>query len=497
MKKLFLWHYPPMKHWKNLVCSLILAFSVQHFVLAQEESTSSHVLEKYIEEGLSSNLALQQHTMDLDKSLKALEEARGYFFPSLELQARYSRADGGRTFDLPVGDLMNPVYSTLNDILVSQGFPGPFSPIENEEVFFLREREQETKLRLIQPLYYPQMYFNREIHKDLVSSREAAVNVYRRELVRDIKIAYYQYLKAERAVEIFETTMRIVDENLRVNERLFRVESVTEDAVFRARSEVLAVQQRTAEARTDRDIVRAYFNFLLNRSLTDSIERIDEQSALLGELDTINVISGNVQLDYDELQRSAISYRDEFRQLESAISASSASVSRSRSAYLPTLLFVLDAGIQGEEYGFTDGYSFYMGSLVLNWNLFDGFRTRANTQAARIQQNKLIKQKEELEKKISLQVQEAYDAVQVGLTYSLPAAEERVRTAAGSFRLTSRKYEEGLESLVTFIDARTSLTQAEINLNITYTDLLIQLADLEYAAALYPLAMTVLIHSTN
>ena len=473
-----------------LACLLILSSPFRKHTAAQAQTIGPHIVEQYIEMGLSSNLALQQQQLDLEKSMRALDEARGLFLPSLELQARYSRAEGGRTFDMPIGDLMNPVYSTLNAILAIQGIPGSFSPIENETISFLREREQETKVRLIQPLFQPSIYFNREIRKDLVSSQEAAVRLYMRGLVRDIKAAYYQYIKAERAVDIFEATQNLVDENLRVNERLLRVQTVTEDAVFRARSEVLTVQQHTAEARKNRDLARAYFNFLLNRPLTEPIERIDEQDALLGEIETLYAVSGDTELDIDRLKNLAFFYRDEFRQLDGAISASARSIDLSRSAYLPSLLFVFDAGIQGEKYGFTSDHSFYMGSLVLSWNLFDGFQTRARAQTARLNQRKFEIQKEELEQQILLQVQESYDAVDVGLQHSLPSAEERVRAAAGSFRLISRKYEEGFETLVAFIDARTSLTQAEINLNITYTELLIRLAELEYATALYPLTVS-------
>lgn len=52
------------------------------------------LLDKYIHEGLDKNLALQQQNLALDKSLSTLREARGLFLPSLNLEARYSRAGG-------------------------------------------------------------------------------------------------------------------------------------------------------------------------------------------------------------------------------------------------------------------------------------------------------------------------------------------------------------------------------------------------------------------
>ena len=114
---------------RRCLISLLLLFSA---TAAGEED----ILKNYIKEGLVSNLALQQQAFDLQKSLKALEEARGLFLPSLDLIARYSRAQGGRSIEFPVGDIINPMQETLNQLLQEQVFP---ANIENVSIPFLRE----------------------------------------------------------------------------------------------------------------------------------------------------------------------------------------------------------------------------------------------------------------------------------------------------------------------------------------------------------------------
>ncbi|MEO1479126.1 MAG: TolC family protein, partial [Bacteroidota bacterium] len=81
---------------------------------------------------------------------------------------------------------------------------------------------------------------------------------------------------------------------------------------------------------------------------------------------------------------------------------------------------------------------------------------------------------------IRLQVQDAYDAVRVARA-SLATAEERVAAASEGFRLTQRRVAEGQVNQVAFVDARTALTSAELNLNVTRYALLARLADLEFA----------------
>ena len=72
---------------------------VAHAEIAEEFDV---VVERYVAEGLRSNLALQGETLEVDKATHALAAARARFLPEVSLQARYSRADGGREFTLEI-----------------------------------------------------------------------------------------------------------------------------------------------------------------------------------------------------------------------------------------------------------------------------------------------------------------------------------------------------------------------------------------------------------
>ena len=90
---------------------------------AQDEAAFDVVVDRYVAEGLRSNLALQSETLEVERRPQALAIARARFMPEISLQARYTRAEGGREFALPIGTALNPVYSTLNDMLAAQGQP--------------------------------------------------------------------------------------------------------------------------------------------------------------------------------------------------------------------------------------------------------------------------------------------------------------------------------------------------------------------------------------
>jgi outer membrane protein len=77
-------------------------------------------------------------------------------------------------------------------------------------------------------------------------------------------------------------------------------------------------------------------------------------------------------------------------------------------------------------------------------------------------------------------VRSALDDVQVARR-SLETAEARVRAARETFRLTSRRHDAGRANQIERTDARTTRTEAELNLNRTRYTLLIRLAELDYA----------------
>src|SRR5687768_18561568 len=79
-------------------------------------------LDNYIKTALSNNETIRQQQFLLTKSLYALKEAKSLFLPSVGFNATYTLADGGRTVDILVGDLVNPVYRTLNQLTVTANF---------------------------------------------------------------------------------------------------------------------------------------------------------------------------------------------------------------------------------------------------------------------------------------------------------------------------------------------------------------------------------------
>ena len=148
--------------------------------------------------------------------------------------------------------MLNPAYQTLNELLVAQGQPPRFPVVQNETIAFLRETEQDTRLTLRMPLIAPAIPAAVRAQRELLGASEYARTALARRLKRDITVGYLRWLASVRNQGIVDASVALLNENLRVNESLFRNGKITQDQVLRARAELLQVDAtvaRRAESR--------------------------------------------------------------------------------------------------------------------------------------------------------------------------------------------------------------------------------------------------------
>jgi outer membrane protein TolC len=421
-------------------------------------------LDDYVREGLANNLVLKQQKLMLEKSGQSVRQASGLFMPSVTLNARYTQL-GGNVVNL--GDALNPAYAALNQLTNSSAFP--------TDLDFRLPLRQETKVSITQPLLQPNVLFNYQIQNSLYSATEAATHVSERDLAAKIKTAYLTHAKTTRVVELYEKTLPLLDENVRVNERLVANQKATLDALYRAKAELSDVKQKLADAERQQDAAAQYFNYLLARPLGSEIQAIADD-ALAEEL----------TMSLDDAQAKAKSSREELMQLKAGIAASETSVSINTANFFPTLSLGIDYGFQGNRYDFRSGQDFFTASLVAQWNIFNGFQDDAKRQQAVIETKRLETQLADTENLIALQVRQAHNDVCVA-KQAIQTASDRLLAAQKSFELIAKKYEQGKAAQVEYLEARTAYTNAGINEIITRYDYFIKQVEMERAAGLYKL----------
>lgn len=435
-------------------------------------------LERYVRMGLEANHRLDQQEIAARQARARWEESRSSYLPSLGLEARYSRAEGGRTFDVPVGDLLNPVYSTLDDLTGSSRFP----TVENQRFHLLREREQYTQVRISQVLWNPALNADVRSKRYQADAARAGTEAARRALVRDIRVAYYEYANATRAVSILDDALETVRENERSTQALWETSLSTRDEVHRARAETLEIEARRARAEADRELAAARLNYLLGRDSDADVELDPRDLALPteGRMASLRRLATDGAAGLDRLEARAADGRAELEQLDRAVSAADAGVRAARTADWPSVALALDLGIQGREYGFSGDHRFLQASVVLSWNFLDGGAEGARVRQATLERERLESQRDDAAARIRLELEAAVRNARVALA-NLTTASERVREAEEAFRLVERRRQEGAATALEYRDARASLTRARMSQNISETDALVRLAELDHA----------------
>lgn len=423
----------------------------------------STVLEQYIREGLKSNLQLQQERLSYERSVENLSLAKALFLPYASVNASYQLANGGRKIVLPVGDLVNPVYATLNQLTGTNKFP----QISNETVNFLATNFHDTKVRVIQPLN-TEIYFNYKAQKELVSVQQAQKNAYENQLKFEIASAYYQHLQTRDGVRILESTQRTLKELFTVNQSLVANAKATRDVVLSTEYELDKIAQQLAEARRNFDVSKAYFNFLLNRELSSNIE-----------VDSLITLPAANPEDVSSLTKTALAQRQELLQAHYGLQANQHLISMARgNALLPKFSVVGDVGYQGTNYTFGSDQQYWLMQFGLTWDLFKGGERRTRVQQARIDYQIMENKMEQLRRQIEWQVIQAHGDVEAGRE-ALRASQAGVNSAERSFQIISAKYREGAALLIEFLDAQNKVTTSRLTHSINQFELLRRTAALQ------------------
>jgi outer membrane protein TolC len=456
---------------------------------AQERPLET-TLEGLVQEALAANLEVSGADATVAQRLAALDQARALYLPAVDLGIRYSRADGGRSIDIPVGDLLNPVYSTLNQLLAAHGQPAPFTPIANQSFQLMRPEEQQTSLLLTQPVYDARIpAANRAASSEHLAAL-GGLDAVRGRIARDMKQAYLRWLGVAEAVRILDATLELTRENQRVNESLFRNGRITRDLVYRAQADVLEIEQQRLAATNALDLARGYVNLLRNRPLDSALP---SAPVVPGDIDAsrsrVARAANSPALALPALQDTAASRRPELRQLDAAISAAGAGEDAARAAYRPRLSLAVDAGSQSVDFAYGTDEQYVFASLVLRFNLFNGGADAAALREARSRSDEFRAARALAEQRVRLETQEALQLWQVAEA-SLQTAAKRVEAADGAFRIASKKRDLGQINQAEFIDARRAYSDAALNLNRVRFEALSALASIEYATGAPPSAAT-------
>lgn len=452
-----------------------LTLLILSFFISKTYAQQSAILDDYIQGGLKSNLALQQQHLDLRKAEEAIRQSKSLFYPTLQFNANYTRATGGRRIQFPVGDLMNPVFANLNQLneLVQPGAPDYPTNIENVNEQFLPDDFHETKLSFAYPLFNSDLKYNRQIKEQLYQSEAARLAAYEHELRYRITEAYLQYLQTLEAEKIWQNSKTVLSELRRFNESLVKNNVATKDVVATADYELSKADNEIFKLQSERNTARAYFNFLINKDLQSEVT-ID--TALLHA--TVNAYRQG------DLVQQALSNRQEFNALRAGQSAAETAVKlNDANRKIPDFYIGGELGFQGFGYKFNGEQSYALARIGLSYDIFDAGLRKSKTQEARLEAEKIHARFEETKQQVALQVTQAWNELEAAQN-TFKSSQTGLVAAESTFRIVNNKYRASQALLIEFLDAQNRVTVARYQALLAWSDVLLKEAGLKKAAGL-------------
>ena len=426
------------------------------------------ILDEYIEMGFQQNIVVQQKLISAEKALLSLQSAQSLYQPTLAFQGGYQTGEGGRSISFPVGDMLNPVYATLNQLTKSSAFP----QIANVETNFFPRNFYDVKLTTVMPIYNRDISINKEIQSQTLGIQKADIQVYKRELVKNIKTAYLNYLMAHKAIGIYQNGLLLAQEGKKINEKLLANGKGLPAYILRSENEVVQMASQLSEAEKQAESAKMYFNFLLNRELLTEIKtNFDEQEAL-------GILKKNQIAEVDQ--------REELGMLKQAISLQQSVVKMNESFYLPKLNGYLNLGSQSSNWDFNQKSTYYLLGMQLDIPIFSGKRNLNKIKQSAMDVDMAKKSLDLTSKQVNLALQIA----QKNLTQTwvaFRASQKQIDVANTYQKLIDKGYKEGVNTYIETLDARSQWTNAHLALNINQFKILIAAAQVEREAASYPL----------
>jgi outer membrane protein TolC len=442
-----------MKH-KNLTL-LFLIF--HYFSFAQEE------LDNYIKIGLENNEVIKQYNFDINKSIWALEEAKSLFYPTVTFNGNYTIADGGRTIDFPIGDLLNPIYNSLNQITNATSFP----IVENQSILLNPNNFYDVRIHTEMPILNYEIIYNKRIKSQQNDLQKIELEIYKRELVKEIKIGYFKYLQTLEAIKIYEEALKLTLENQRVNLSLFKNDKINRTAVLRSDNEVKRIEANLAEAKSNSKNAQSYFNFLLNQSLTTEIKAQE----------IFDNIPETIEIDH------TLS-REELKKLNTITEINSSLLKLTQSNWFPKLNAFIDFGYQDFDFQIQQQSQYYFGGIALEWSIFSGNKNKFKLKQVEEESKKINSQTDNVKQQLQLQYEIAKNNWLAKI--EIYKAEKNQTIAAKTFNEdVSKLYKQGQAIYIELLDAQNQYINTLLNTNLAFYNTWISYTELERANASY------------
>jgi outer membrane protein len=398
-----------------------------NYVLAQEPLT----LESSIEIAIKNSIVLDIAREGVKGATAQKREAITGFLPKFNTSYSYTRLDKAPTFRFP-------------------GIP-PLIPA-SDMVTGTRDN-YNWKTEVTQPLFtgggLVANYQASSIGEDIAQIEETAKY---QDVVQDVKIAYYEILRAQKIQETARQSVEMLTAHRDVAENYFKVGMIPKNDLLHAEVELANGKQTLIKAQNAVEITKARFNTILKRKIFASVEIVD----------VLKYQPFEKQLE--ECIDIALKNRPELKIATLKARQAGKLVNVARSEFFPTLSIVGnyerfgdDTSVSGSAYKDEKSWN-VMG--VASWTFWEWGKTKFRVDASSARENQALGAQRELQDQIALEIKYASLVLQEA-EKQIAVSQQVIEQAEENFRISEERYKERIATSTEVLEAQTLLTKAK------------------------------------
>ena len=276
-------------------------------------------------------------------------------------------------------------------------------------------------------------------------------------VVLEVKLNYYNVLKAIQLLTIAEETLKMSDEELNRITAMEKAGVSSRAEVYQQKVQVGENKLLVIDARNGLSNARTQLNYVLGIDVTTPVELVADPTNVQVEIQNINL---------DDAVEQSFQSRLDYKYYQNKLDKANAKVKLQKSFYYPNLSFGANYSwwnIQFPERKSDitklDSYSY---TLNLSMNIFNGFQTQASVSSAKAEVIAAEADLEQAKRQIALDVKKTFLELEKA-TEKIEATKENITSAEEDYRLASERFRIGAGTLLDQNRAETSLSRAKMN----------------------------------
>lgn len=318
--------------------------------------------------------------------------------------------------------------------------------------FPLYQSENSNTLTMSIPLYTGgQLENRRKAARYGLNSADLILENSKQQVKWQTAQAYFRALQYRENIAVQQEAINLLNEHLRTVQIQYEVGTVAMSDVLATNVQLANFQQNYNTAQGNYENALAELNNIIGLPADTDLTLIDEK-------------------DYDEFTTSeadclqyALEHRPDGIAAVYAVKQAEATVDSTKSGFRPTVSAVVQGSIVGEGAFKADHTKErWAAGLQLNWDIFDNHVTSAQVQQAKAQQRKAESQARQQIEIIRLEIREAYTNLKIA-EKNIAVAFNAVKQAEEQFLIAKVRYEEGVDTNLTVMDAQEKLTASRTN----------------------------------